>query len=393
MHVIVDGSRDNDATGLGEFLQPRRDVDPVAKDVGTVDHHVSQIDADAKPHLPRVRWVRVLIGNFLLNLDRTLHGFDNAGELGDHGIAPSIHDPPVVALHQACNGAAVAAQLMVSGLGPWTSTIIAMLSGCMAGSITAFLNLKLKILHILAGILTAIALYSINLRVMGRPNIGLLRVDTVYSSIEMLGLSSFYAPLVLLAAIVVLCKLLLDLFLATGFGLSLRAAGANPRMAQANGVRVQRMIWIGLAIANGLTALSGAMFAQMLGAADVSMGIGVIVVALAAVIGGTALVPSRLVPVATLACVLGSILYGAIELFLNPENQWVMRLYAIGGLLFTVYVIVATYRCAANSRSPTLARLVRILAVISLLLLPVLAYLDLSGRLTLSSLLGGQLPE
>jgi putative ABC transport system permease protein len=196
-----------------------------------------------------------------------------------------------------------------------------MLSGCIAGSITAFLNLKLKILHILAGILTAIALYSINLRIMGRPNIGLLRVDTVYSSIEKLGLPSFYAPLVLLAAVVVLCKLLLDLFLATGFGLSLRAAGANPRMAQANGVRVQRMIWIGLAIANGLTALSGAMFAQMLGAADVSMGIGVIVVALAAVIGGTALVPSRLVPVASLACVLGSILYRlAIAVALNSGS-------------------------------------------------------------------------
>jgi putative ABC transport system permease protein len=218
-------------------------------------------------------------------------------------------------------GAAVAAQLMVSGVGPWTSTIAAMLSGCIAGSITAFLNLKLKILHILAGILTAIALYSINLRIMGRSNIGLLRVDTVYSSIERLGLPSFYAPLVLLTVIVIVCKLLLDLFLATGFGLSLRAAGANPRMAQANGVRVQRMIWVGLAIANGLTALSGAMFAQMLGAADVSMGIGVIVVALASVIGGTALIPSGLVPVATLACVLGSVLYRlAIAVALNSGS-------------------------------------------------------------------------
>jgi putative tryptophan/tyrosine transport system permease protein len=218
-------------------------------------------------------------------------------------------------------GAAVSAQLMVSGLGPWTATIVATLFGCIAGSVTAFLNLKMRILHILAGILTAIALYSINLRIMGRPNIGLLRVDTVYSSIERLGLPSFYVPLVLLTFFVVICKLLLDLFLATGFGLSMRAAGANPRMAQANGVRVQRMVWIGLAIANGLTALSGALFAQMLGAADVSMGIGVIVVALAAVIGGTALMPSSRVPIATLACVLGSILYRlAIALALNSGS-------------------------------------------------------------------------
>jgi putative ABC transport system permease protein len=133
--------------------------------------------------------------------------------------------------------------------------------------------------------------------------------------------SSFYAPLVLLTITVVVCKLLLDLFLATGFGLSLRAAGANSRMAQANGVRVQRMVWVGLAIGNGLTALSGAMFAQMLGAADVSMGIGVIVVALAAVIGGTALIPSRLIPIATLACVLGSVLYRlAIAVALNSGS-------------------------------------------------------------------------
>jgi hypothetical protein len=91
--------------------------------------------------------------------------------------------------------------------------------------------------------------------------------------------------------------------------------------------------------------------------------------------------------------VLGSILYGAIELFLNAENQWVMRIYAIGGLLFTAYVIVGTYRCAANCKSPTLARVARISAVISLLLLPVLAYLDFSGTLSLANLLGGQLPE
>ncbi len=206
-------------------------------------------------------------------------------------------------------GAAVAAKLMVSGLDPWTATLAATGAGCLAGFATAFLNLKLRILHILSGILTAIALYSINLRIMDRPNIGLLTIDTVYTFVEKLGVPSFYVPLALLTAAVIVCKLLLDLFLATGVGLAMRAAGANPRMAQANGVRVGAMITAGLGIANGLTALSGALFAQMLGAADVSMGIGVIVVALAAVIGGTALMPSRLIPVVTLACVLGSILY------------------------------------------------------------------------------------
>ncbi len=206
-------------------------------------------------------------------------------------------------------GAAVSALLLISGVNPWIATSVAVAAGCCAGFITAFLNLKLRILHILASILTAIALYSINLRIMGRPNIGLLQVQTVYSTVEGIGIPSRYVPLALLAVIVLLCKLLLDLFLTTGIGLAMRAAGANPRMAQANGLNVQRMVFLGLGIANGLTAFSGALFAQMMGAADVSMGIGVIVVALAAVIGGTALMPSRSIGAATLACVLGSILY------------------------------------------------------------------------------------
>ena len=217
-------------------------------------------------------------------------------------------------------GAAIAAKLMASGVDPWTASLAAAVAGACAGFATAFLNRRLRILHILAGILTAIALYSINLRIMDRPNIGLINIATVYTPIEKLGVPSLYAPVVLLAIVVVFFKFVVDLFLSTGFGLSMRAAGANPRMAQANGIQVGRMILVGLGIANALTGLSGALFAQMLGAADVSMGIGVIVVALAAVIGGTALMPSRLIPMLTLACVLGSILYRlALALALSSD--------------------------------------------------------------------------
>jgi putative tryptophan/tyrosine transport system permease protein len=217
-------------------------------------------------------------------------------------------------------GAAVAAALMIAGVNPWLATAMATLAGAVAGLVTGLLNLKFRILNILSGILTAIALYSINLRVMGRPNIGLIGVDTVYSTVEHLGIRAFYAPVVLLTVVVIICKLLLDLFLSTGYGLAMRAAGSNPRMARANGINVNRMIYVGLAIANALTALSGALFGQMLGAADVSMGIGVIVVALAAVIGGTALMPSRVIALATLACVVGSLLYRlAIALALSSN--------------------------------------------------------------------------
>jgi putative tryptophan/tyrosine transport system permease protein len=217
-------------------------------------------------------------------------------------------------------GGAVAAKLMVMGVDPWSASFAGASAGAIAGLVTAFLNIRLRILHILAGILTAIALYSVNLRVMGGPNVGLLNLDTVFSFGERLGLSSRYAPIVVLLVVVIIAKLALDIFLSTGVGLAMRATGANPRMARANGVNVDRMVTLGLCIANGLAGLAGALFAQMLGAADVSMGIGVIVVALAAVIGGTALMPSRLVPMLTLACVLGSILYRlAIALALNSN--------------------------------------------------------------------------
>lgn len=90
---------------------------------------------------------------------------------------------------------------------------------------------------------------------------------------------------------------------------------------------------------------------------------------------------------------IGSLLYGSLELFLNPENQFVMRVYTIGGLIFTVYCIIGTYRCAKNTKSPWVARSARIGAIILLLLLPLLTYLDLTGSLSIADLMGGQLPE
>ena len=206
-------------------------------------------------------------------------------------------------------GAAVTAKLMVSGLDCWTATLGGFAAGFLAGLVTAFLNQRLKILHILAGILTAVALYSVSLRVMGRPNTAVLGLTTIFDSIGSFGLRPLFGPLIVLLILVTLVKLLFDWFLSTGYGLAMRAAGTNARMAQANGIRTDRMVLLGLGLANGLTGLSGALFAQLMGAADISMGVGIIVIGLAAVIGGTALLPSRLIPVATLACILGSILY------------------------------------------------------------------------------------
>ncbi|OIQ87950.1 beta-methylgalactoside transporter inner membrane component [mine drainage metagenome] len=217
-------------------------------------------------------------------------------------------------------GAAVAATLIVHGAPPVLATLAAMLAGAGAGFVTAWLNVRLKILNLLASILTMIALYSVNLRIMGRPNVALLGVDTVFTPVEKLHLPYYLSDLVLYAAVCLAATLLLVWFLNSQVGLAMRATGANARMARAQGINTSRMTLLGMALSNALVALAGALFAQSQGGADVSMGIGVIVTGLAAVILGEAILPTRTIWLAALACVGGSILYRmAVALALNAS--------------------------------------------------------------------------
>ncbi len=206
-------------------------------------------------------------------------------------------------------GAAVAATLIVNGFNPFVATIVAMLAGAVAGLITALLNVKLKILHLLASILTMTALYSVNLRVMGKPNVSLLGENTVFSAFEWIGLPYQYMTPVLFMVVALVVLVILNFFLNSEIGLSLRATGANTRMARAQGVHTSVCVCMGMAISNALVSLAGALFAQSQGSADVSMGIGVIVTGLAAVIIGEAVFPSRRILFAALACIVGSVLY------------------------------------------------------------------------------------
>lgn len=218
-------------------------------------------------------------------------------------------------------GAAVAAVLIVgAGANPFVATLAACIAGAGAGLMTAWLNVRLKILNLLASILTMIALYSINLRIMGRPNIALLGETTVFSPLDQLGIPGYMAVPAALLVVVVIAKLAVDRFLISDVGLAMRATGANPRMARAQGINTDFYTLLGMAISNALVALAGALFAQSQGAADVTMGVGVIVVGLAAVIGGEAVILPRTIFLATLACVAGSILYRiAVALALNAE--------------------------------------------------------------------------
>jgi putative tryptophan/tyrosine transport system permease protein len=207
-------------------------------------------------------------------------------------------------------GAAVAAVLISSlHLTPWLATVCAAAAGCTAGFATAFLNVRFRILHILAGILVAIALYSINLRIMSGPNLPLLGATTVYSALQGWRIPAYVLSPIMLAVIVMAIKIVLDLFLRTGIGIGMRAAGSNPQMAAANGVNVGRMKLLGIGMANGLTAFAGALFAQSFGAADAYMGIGVIIIGLASVIVGMSILPTRTIMQSTFACLVGALLY------------------------------------------------------------------------------------
>lgn len=214
-------------------------------------------------------------------------------------------------------GGSACAILIVKGYNPLFALLIAFFAGTIAGLVTGFLHTKLKIHEILAGILSMIALYSINIRVMGKANTPLLGVTTLMSRLQKAThLSSNQTSLVIGVVVSVLVVAALYWFLGTEIGSSLRATGNNPRMVRALGVNTDTMKILGLMLSNGLIASSGALVAQSQGYADVGMGTGTIVVGLASIILGEVIFGffGRFLPFwFTLASVvLGSVVYRII---------------------------------------------------------------------------------
>ena len=206
-------------------------------------------------------------------------------------------------------GGAVAAIMIAGGHSPLVSTLAATLVGAFTGLVTGWLNVKLKIMDLLASILVMIALYSVNLRIMGGPNVPIINTPTLFTQLQPAAMTDYvFRPLMLLGVVIV-AKLAMDWFFLTETGLAIRATGTNARMARAQGVNTGRMILLGMAISNGLVGLAGALFVQSQGGSDVSMGIGTIVIGLAAVIVGENILPSRRLTLSTLAVILGAIHY------------------------------------------------------------------------------------
>ncbi len=223
-------------------------------------------------------------------------------------------------------GAAISAVAITSGYNPYLSLVFAAMGGFAAGVVTAVLNTKFKILHLLASILTMIALYSINIRIMSGPNIALLSADTVFDTVIAFGVPAHYAGLLVFGLFSCSMVVLIIWFLGTELGQAMLTTGDNPQMVTSLGVNTHAIIILGVGLSNGLVALSGALVAQNQGAADVGMGIGTIVAGLASVIIGETVFGSSSIARAFIAALLGSILYRlAIALALGLE---------IGGFTF-----------------------------------------------------------
>ncbi|RIW33266.1 ABC transporter permease [Bacillus salacetis] len=227
-------------------------------------------------------------------------------------------------------GAAVAATLVVSGVNPFAATLVSVFAGFAAGCITGILHTFGKINALLSGILMMIALYSINLRIMGKSNVPLLNQDTSFTHVESfwakmgidsamenmltaVGLGGFmpstWGILFFMVIVTFLIKFLTDRFLKTEIGLALRATGDNQRMIRSLSANTNTLIILGLGISNAMVALSGALIAQYSGFADVGMGIGMIIIGLASVIIGEALFGTKTIVRTTLAVVGGAIIY------------------------------------------------------------------------------------
>ncbi|QVK18612.1 ABC transporter permease [Mycoplasmatota bacterium] len=207
-------------------------------------------------------------------------------------------------------GASVTGMLITKNFDPLTLTVFSVFSGLIAGFLTGIIHVYLKISHLLSGILIMISLYSINLRIMNSPNINFFQYDTIFNHFWIKN------KLIILGVVVLLVKLLLDLFLKTKLGMLLKITGDNPQLITSLGIDIGKMKIFGLMISNGLVALSGSLLAQYQRFSDINSGAGTIVIGLAAVIIGQALFKFKFIFIKdTTAVILGAITYKLIQAY------------------------------------------------------------------------------
>ncbi|RJX36672.1 ABC transporter permease [Paenibacillus pinisoli] len=240
-------------------------------------------------------------------------------------------------------GAAIGTVMTIAGSPPWLAVIFAFFGGAVAGTLTGLLHTKGKVNGLLSGIIMMIALYSINLRILGKPNVPLRGEANIFDGASVLTIGLILA---------VVAKIGLDLFFKTNLGLSLRATGDNSRMIRSFGANTDGTIIMGVALSNALVACSGALIAHSQNAANNSMGIGMIVIGLASVIIGEAIFGAKTIFRATLAVVLGAIIYRVIyALALRVEWLDAQDMKLITAVIIVGALVIPTIRRAIKSKS------------------------------------------
>lgn len=240
-------------------------------------------------------------------------------------------------------GGAISAVYVTAGMQPMQAILLAMIGGMLAGMVTGILHTKFKIPDLLAGILTQFGLYSINLRIMGKANFGLLNQTTLFTQIKALGVPSKWAGLVVGLVFVVILIALIYCFFGTEIGCALRATGNNPHMVEAMGANTKTYIVLGLVIGNGLVAMAGAILAQYQGYADINMGVGSIVIGLAAIMIGEVLFSKRSYVHRLIGVVIGSIVYRIIIAFvlrISLSANLIIKITADDMKLITAIIVV-----------------------------------------------------
>ncbi|MFD1393413.1 ABC transporter permease [Lacticaseibacillus jixianensis] len=240
-------------------------------------------------------------------------------------------------------GAAVTVAAITHGVSPLLATLLGMLAGMAAGAITGFLTTVGKVPVLLAGILVMTGAYSVNLRIMGRSNLSLLNKANLFGTKFLQALPPYFDSVLVGLVVAVVVVTLLILFLNTQLGQGFIAAGDNPTMARSLGIAPARQEVLGLIVGNGLVALSGALIAQNNGYADVNMGIGVIVIALASIIIGEVLFGELTLSQRLIATVLGSILYRFVLLLVLKLGFSPNDLQLISAIVLAILIMIPAF--------------------------------------------------
>lgn len=252
-------------------------------------------------------------------------------------------------------GGAIAAVSIVNGVNPLLATLLAFAGGAMAGVVAGLIHTKMKIPNLLTGIVVLTGLYSVNLKVLGKANLALLKQETLVTQLRDMGLDKTTAVMVIGAVVVAIVLALLILLLNTEIGLALRATGDNIPMSAANGINTDRMKILGYAISNGLIALSGALLAQNNGYADINSGVGTIVIGLASIIIAEVVIRDLTIGKRLASIVIGSIIYRLILLAilsLPGVDADLVKLFS--ATLLAIVLFVPELQKKLKVRKPTL---------------------------------------